>query len=127
MEELLLDFNESELELIEKGNIAEKFDFPVIYFGKDACYFNKSAKRQLSIPRSINWFVSSEYVLALPAPENSKNAYRISTLNSKGHGGTLGTFPHRLANEKKLKQGYYKLLKYKDGFAFKRYEQIVLS
>ena len=127
MEELLLNFNESELELIEKGTIAEKFDFPVIYFGKETCYFNKRAYEQLRIPRSINWFVSPEYVLALPAPENSKNAYKINVVSTKSNSCRLGTFPHKLANEKKLRPGYYKLLKYKDGFAFKRYEQIELS
>lgn len=124
MEELLLDFNDGELELIEKGTIAEKFNFPVIYFGKDTCYFNSSARVQLSIPCRIKWFVSTEYVLALPATENDKNAYKMHLAHTKGYGGTVGTFPHKLANEKKLKSGYYKLLKYKDGFAFKRYEPI---
>lgn len=122
MEELLLDFSAEELEAIEKINVAEKFKFPVIYFGK-AASFNGSAVDSGIVPNYINWFVSTDYVIGLPADSKDKKAFKThkSTTGSKS---IVGAFPARLRDEKKLKPGYYKLLKYKNGFAFKRYEPI---
>ena len=118
MEELNLEIDLGELEEIEKGFGAYGFDFPVAYFGVEVC-FNKMARQLCG--DAIKWFVSSEYIIGLPAGKNEKNAYRVQK-NGFHKNVYTARFPTVLRTEKKVKPGYYKLYKYKDGFAFKRYE-----
>lgn len=119
MEELLLDIGE--LEEIKKITSFQKWDFPVVYFGNSHVYFNKISDRFLA-GNAVRWFASSEYIVGLPAKDNSNNAFTLR--KNKTTGVTYTAFPSVLRKEKKLQDGHYKLLKYKDGFAFKRYEQI---
>ena len=103
-----------------------KFDFPALTVTphKQVC-FNTAAGKTGLIGSHILWKVSTEYVIGLPATEKDKGAYVVwdnskqRSVNSKS-----ATLPNVLATEKKIMPGSYKMLKYKDGFAFKRYERL---
>ena len=107
-----------EIETVKKMNgFMEKFDYPVVYFNKTFCCFNSKCT---FVPRFIRWGVTTNYIIGLPASKGDKDAY-----SARGKDGAVTAyFPSALKNEKKLKEGWYKLYKYKDGFAFKRYEPI---
>lgn len=123
MEELNLDFSLGELEEIEKN--VSYFSYPVVHFGR-LVTFNARAGKAGIVGEAIKWFVTPEYVVGLKAKKHSANAYAV-----RKNDGSLNclnsTFPAQLKEEKKLIPGYYKLLKCKDGFAFKRYEPIEME
>ena len=126
LEEILID---EELDEIEKQcGYAGKYSFPVVCVvslnnkTNKALYFN-AASNQI-VPRAIKWSVSSNYVVGLPTTEDDKNGYLTRHYRHHNTGGIVAHLPSKLANEKKLKTGLYRLYKYKDGFAFKRYERI---
>lgn len=123
MEELNLDFSLGELEAIEK-NIS-LFTYPVVHFGA-LVTFNARAGKAGIIGEAIKWFVTPEYVIGLKAKKCSENAYAVRK-NAANFNCSSAAFPVKLKEEKKLQSGYYKLLKYKDGFAFKRYEPIEME
>lgn len=114
-EELQLD--ESEFELILKQNY-DKYDYPVVGITNDNAFFNKHAVS--IIPTRIKWFTTSEYVIGLPASENDKNRYKARRVWNE----VVTHIPKDMKNNKKIGVGHYKVYKYKDGFAFKRYEQL---
>lgn len=122
MEELSLEFSLDELEEIQKLANFSHFDFPAIYFSS-IVFFNKASKPFVKEIEAIKWFVTSEYVIFLPAKKGERNSFLITT-NEKYY---YARFPSMLRDEKKLKCGVYKLLKYKNGFAFKRYEPIEVN
>lgn len=118
IEELLIDDGE-ELELVEKLR-QEPFKMPVIYVSEKTMTFNQ---RSLGlVPPRVKWFTTHEYVIGLPASEDDKNGYNIRMAN----GIYFATTPSVLRNMKKLKNGWYQLYKYKNGFAFKRYDPLEL-
>lgn len=112
-----LEIDESELELILKQQNC-KYDFPVVCISTTNAFFNGYAKD--IVPPYIHWFTTSEYVVGLPAKTNEKNAYKTRKVWNE----IVAHLPQNLRNHKKLANGHYKVYKYKDGFAFKRYEQI---
>lgn len=116
IEELQID--EDELELIAK-RLGTMFDDPVVSIGKKTAYFNY--KSESIIPKRVRWYTTSDYVIGVEAADDDRNGYRVR----KAHGATIAHVPTKLLKEKKIKTGYYKLYKYKTGFAFKRYEQYV--
>lgn len=118
MDELYLEINPEELEIIE--NRMAVFDFPAIHLGKQHIYFN--AKAFPYIPEYIKWYASPEYIIGLPAIGKSKYSFK-TRITSEFTRAT--TFPIRMKKEKCVKSGFYKLYKYKNGIAFKRYEQII--
>ena len=124
MEELF-DIDLGDLEEIIKQKLAQ-YDYPVIHFSTSGVLFNKPCNAFLQGIETIKWFVSSEYIVALPANAGERNAYSLHQTGSKKHGNrsSAASFPAQLRNEKKLHMGYYRLYKYKNGFAFKRYEPI---
>ena len=120
MEELNISLDE--LEEIEKFLRSPKFNFPAITVGKERIYFNRSCAPFLK--DAVKWFASTDYIVGVPAKRSGKNSFAIT---NKKIGDCLfysATFPVALKMEKKLQPGCYKLYKYKDGFAFKRYEPI---
>lgn len=121
MEELELNLEGLEFEVIEKLNAFRKFKFPVIYLNSDYMYCNKAAKSLVG--DAVRWYVSTEYVVGLKAPKFSTNAFSVHWRKDIV---ARMTMPKQLYKAKKLRDGYYKLYKYKDGFAFKRYEPIDL-
>lgn len=122
MEELALDFTIDELEAIEKYERA--FGFPSVYMGTDHAYFNTYASRHLRGVEAVCWFTTSEFVVFFPTTKDDPRGYSLRPNN----GSSLATrFPSALRGSKKLKSGAYKLLKYKNGFAFKRYEPLPIK
>jgi len=70
----------------------------------------------------MKWGVTSEYVVCVPTREGDPHAYMFRP--AKAVDAYCARFPSSLSREKKIQIGTYKLYKYKDGFAFKRYEPI---
>ena len=127
MEELSLEFSLDELEEIQKLASFSHFDFPAIYFSS-IVFFNKASKPFVKEIEAIKWFVTSEYVIFLPAKRGERNSFLITTCGrNSGEKYYIARFPSVLRDEKKLKCGVYKLMKYKNGFAFKRYEPIEVN
>jgi len=122
MEELKIDFDLGELEEIEK-TFGRKFSYPAVHFGRSVVFNGEAEKAGLIGGEAIRWFVATDYIIGLPAKRDSENAFSLRLTGRKGK--SKGTsFPIALLREKKLTPGYYKLLKYKNGFAFKRYEPL---
>lgn len=119
MDELRIDFELGDLEEIEKL-YGSKFKYPVVHIGNSAV-FNARAERAGIVGEAVKWFVTPEYVIGIPAKKNSTNAFSAYKTN---YNGASVRFPSMLRDEKKVATGYYKLLKYKNGFAFKRYEPL---
>lgn len=116
IEELQLD--DEELELIAKFQ-RETFEFPVISVSKKTACFN--SRSSAIVPKRIKWYTTSDYVIGVEAEDDDPNGYKAK----KVRGTTAVHMPTLLMKEKCVKEGYYKLFKYKTGFAFKRYEQYV--
>ena len=112
IEEIRID-DETQLEEVERYN--SRSDIPCVNINRDTMYFNKSAADLLS--RYVKWYTTADYVIAIPNSKVDKNTYLI---NMKAR---MSNIPSTLRS-KKIKNGTYKLYKYKDGFAFKRYEPI---
>lgn len=118
MEEIVIN---EEIEEVEKIHYVQRFNFPAATFGKNTIYFNKAASD--IVPRFIKWGTTSEYVVGLPGKEMARNVFAVRPYrqNCKGR---VAAFPRELRREKKIREGNYRLYKYKNGIAFKRYEQI---
>lgn len=99
-----------------------KYSFPTVTLtsNKQMC-FNIAATKSGIIPDYIKWLVSTDYVIGIPAEEDGRNSFK--TWLSKWC-ATTACFPVTLSKEKKVQPGTYKLYKYKNGFAFKRYEKL---
>ena len=122
MDELNLEFNLDELEVINKLG-ASKFDFPVVYLNGHAIGFNAAATA--FVPNFIKWFCNSEFIVGIPSNEYDTNSFKVHNTSKHAYDkGKATTFPTVMSREKKVKPGYAKLYKYKNGFAFKRYERI---
>ena len=122
MEELNLDFSLDELEIIKKANSI--FDYPVAYLSKNReCICFNSASESF-IPRYIKWLCNSEWIIAVPASASDRNAFKTRTASRSDSSTRATVFPVIMSREKKVKPGYAKLYKFKDGFAFKRYERL---
>lgn len=121
MEELRIDFSPDDLEEIEKM-YGSKFPFPVVHFG-DSALFNRETSKAGLIGDAVKWFTTPEYVIGLPAKPNTANAFAVWRAG-RNKNCALAKIPAALSREKKVASGYYKLYKYKNGFAFKRYEPL---
>ena len=122
--EELFDIDTDELEEIVKANLS-KYDYPVVHLSCSVM-FNRHCASILEGMEAVKFFVSPQYVVALPAKTGDRNSYaiRYPGRNSGNSRSISTTFPAQLRYEKKLQTGYYRLYKYKNGFAFKRYEPI---
>ena len=117
LEELKLEDNE--MEMVLKRNKGPKLvtRVPMANLCQKIIYFNAAAAD--IIPDRIKWFVTPEYVIGLPTTKDDENGYSVNHTEN----ATMTFFPSYLRNVKKLKDGHYKLMKFENGFAFKRYEQ----
>ena len=111
-----LNFEEEDLEEVEK-KFRYYINYPLVNVGQHL-YFNKASAE--IIPEFIKWFTTSTLVIGLPTDEHDKNGFRTR----KVRGAVVANLPTVIGKGKKLKRGLYKIYKYKDGFAFKRYEQV---
>lgn len=123
MDELNLEFGLDELEVIEKLNNSTMFPFPVVHASKEMLIFNSLSEKYLPSSAWIKWFASTDYIIGIPAKQSDRNAFKIAYPNKKRRCLTA-RFPDAMSKDRGLKEGYYKLYKYKDGIAFKRYEPL---
>ena len=100
-------------------------NFPACTISKSTsvyvCMLNRKAMDQLDMDVPVAWFFTSDYVVCLPS--KSLNAYK--PMHRNGSREYLAyTFPKSLIDNKTVKEGHYKLYRYKSGFAFKHYERL---
>ena len=123
MEEIDLGVDEPE----EVKRKLARFDFPVVTLTKDSKYFyaNLLAKKLFDSFKRVRFFTTPQYVIFSDAKGDTKNSFAIKECMNKGNATPyyMITCPTNL-KEKKLRPGYYKLYKCKQGFAFKRYEAL---
>lgn len=123
MDELNLEFSLDDLEIIERLNNTIAFPFPVVRASKQMLIFNSLSKKYLPASAWIKWFASTEYIVGVPASPSERNAFKVSYHNQSKH-CACSRLPQAMSKDRGLKEGYYKLYKYKDGIAFKRYEPL---
>ena len=123
MDELTLEFGLDELEVIERPNNQTTFPFPVVHASKQMLIFNSMSEKYLPASSWIKWFASTNYIVGIPANPTDRNAFKIAYPNKRRRCLTA-RFPDAMSKDRGLKEGYYKLYKYKDGIAFKRYEPL---
>ena len=116
-EELLLE-NEK-LEPIERRK-NHSIKIPTISVYKLTFGFNEAAAK--IVPDYIKWYKTREYIIGLPSTEFDSNSYPVR--KDMKRCWVVTTFPVALRSEKTIKKGTYKLLKYKNGFAFKTNEPL---
>ena len=119
LEELELDDSEELEELLKLTHSYWEL-FPCITVSDHTLYFNRMSNA--IVPKRLKWFATSELIIGLPASEVDVNSFAVK--NYAGTSGKATRFPSFM-QQKKIKRGVYKLYKYKDGFAFKRYEPII--
>ena len=112
-----LEIEDKEFERIVKCGF-KQLSYPAITITKYAIYFNRLAGQYA--PQRIAWATTPNYVVALPADDDDKNAYSIRVHKTGDFGVTA--FPVVMRKEKKIAPGVYKIYKYTNGIAFKRYE-----
>ena len=113
-EEILI--SDEELEEIEK-RFSVYSDTPMVNVGSQL-YFNMAAASV--IPKTVRWYTTSSLVIGLPTDEADIRGFKTRLVGV----GIQASVPSGL-REKKVHRGLYKVYKYKDGFAFKRYEPVV--
>lgn len=118
MEEIIITEN---IEEIQKFGFDNRFDYPVITIGEKTIYFNKLS--ECLVKDAVRWATAGEYVIGLPCDKSANNAFTIRKAPHNA-AGKIAVFPSALRDGKKIQPGTYKLYKFKDGFAFKRYEPI---
>lgn len=110
-----LDFDE-----IERGLNASKYSFPTITVGEQTLYFNTAFAKYLKGAKYVNFRISTEYIVIHESEEKSKYSFRLGKFGN----GAFGCIHPSNMKEKKIKRGVYKIYRFKDGFAFKRYEPL---
>lgn len=121
MEELCIDFNLEDLELIKKLGSVNNYQFPAVFVGESGIWFNYFASP--IVPNLIKWFSTGEYIIGLPGGEGERDCFKTHYVDKAKCSCKATTFPADMKS-KKIKKGYYKVYKFKDGFAFKRYEPL---
>ena len=84
--------------------------------------FQQSGKKYVEDVQFVKFRTSTEYVVIVPTEEKTRTAFKLGTYTN---GAKAIAYPTNLKGCK-IKRGVYKLYKYKDGFAFKRYEPLKL-
>lgn len=117
-EELNIDLGN---EMVEVPKHTRDRRFPTITINAKygRAFFSRSVEN--NIPAFIKWFLTKDYVVILPAKQTDENAYTISDSMTAGKSTTVPSF---ITKQNTIASGTYKLLKYKDGFAFRRYSPI---
>lgn len=104
-----------------KGKI--RFDFPVCTVKRNGstfiAYLNAAAARILDDMGTVSWYLDENYIICMPS--KAINAYKPITMNGKLKGYCI---PMRLLQDRIVREGHYKLYRYKSGFGFKKYERL---
>lgn len=112
---------EGTFERIKSGK--RTYDFPVcrlsITKSSCTCYLNKKAASCLDEMERVNWYLNENYVICMPSSAVNGNRPVYTNGKFKGY-----IFPRNLLTSGRVKPGYYKLYRYKSGFAFKHYEPL---
>ena len=116
----IIDLDGLEFEEIEKA--VSEYPFPTITLSSPNLFFNRAAGKYLKDVQFVKFRTSTEYVVIVPTEEKTKTAFKLGTYTN---GAKAIAYPANLKGCK-IKRGVYKLYKYKDGFAFKRYEPLKL-
>lgn len=116
-EQIDLDF--SDFEEVEKlSGINVRFTFPVIYIGKQTCFFNRAATPL--VPVYFKWKINDEWCVLVPCTKDERGAYK-SWKDSNKHSKIR--FPAEISTSVGMR-GVHKLYKTKNCLCFKRYEMI---
>ena len=110
---------DGDLELIARK--AARYSFPTITVLDDHMYLNLYFVQLLGDVDYLSFGASSSYIVLKPANKASSTAFKLS--RPKNFNGRIIIIPANL-KEKKLAKGVYKIYKFGDGFAFKRYERL---
>ena len=120
-----IDLESDELEEVE--NRLVKFDYPVVTItrGHSYFFFNAASKQLFEQFNRVKFFTTPQYIIFSDAKGEIKNTFAFKKQKNKKRSSAytwyVVSYPAAL-KEKKLKPGYYKLYKCKQGFALKRYE-----
>ena len=117
-----------ELELLDESVSVEEIEkrlshiteFPCVCIRR-AMYFNRLAG--VIIPKYIKWYATTSLLIGLPTNETDSNGFKTRYI-SKNRKAIMASFPAHMRDHRMIKTGFYKVYKYKDGFAIKRYEPI---
>ena len=109
-----------DLELIDRQNRAEKFPFPAVYVGKSFIYYNHKAIPYINEWKRARIYIHPEYIVVLPVKSGTADSFSIY---HNGRSGASTIKPGNLV-ARQPQQGYYRLMKYKDGLAWRRHEPI---
>ena len=106
-------------ELEALGKHHTELDYPAVSISSGWLYFNKYCLPLIG--PAVEWFINDKYVVGLPAKKGAANSYAMTIPARKNARITSLNIAMR---QKGIKDGVYRVYKYKDGFAFKRYEPI---
>ena len=123
MDELKLTSKQlHEMEEVEKKFLA-RIDFPCAYFGKQQISFNTLCSPVIEHMEAIRRYATGEYIIGLPASRSDKNSFYVRQ-NTRSKNNYSTTVPASLRITKRIGEGYFRVYKYKDGIAIKRFEAI---
>ena len=123
MEELVISIEQlGQMDEVEKS-LFNRFKFPCVHFGRRQITFNVHCSSVISDMSSIKWYATGDFIIGLPAEKDEKNSFAIRK-NTRNPNNYATTFPASLQAAKRLKTGYYKCYRYKNGIAIKRFEII---
>ena len=118
MLEEIFEINEEFEEITKSG-----YPFPVAHIGDKVICFNSFASSAEIVPDYIRWTVTPNYIVAMPTRESDPAAFKTMSRNDR-YCYKSACFPAVMKNDKKVRKGFYKIYKYKDGFCMKRNEQL---
>lgn len=108
---------EEEFEEISRFN--NLYPYPVVYIGNTYLSFNIASHPVIDRFKAVRYYVSTNLVAMLPCNKGAVNSFAINVRKPLA-------IPVQL-KEKKIRPGWYKLYRYKDGVAIKRYDPIKLK
>lgn len=116
LEELQLD---EELETVERS--ISRYAFPVVSVHGHQMFFNMHFSKLVAGIEYIRISTSPNYVVFQPAKSLSPSSFKLG--KPTNYNGRACVIPAAL-KEKKIAHGVYKIYKFNDGWAFKRYEPL---
>ena len=122
VEEITLDDSEL-LDIIPCAN--RKYSFPVITVTEHNLYYNSRCELLMNYDR-IKFQLASNYLIIMPAALTDKKSFSLWKPYN-GCGGLISTMPTDLLCRKAIKPGVYRVYKYKNGIAIKRYDPLEVA
>lgn len=116
LEELKLD---EQLEDIERAG--RRYGFPTVTINESHMFFNLPFAELLRELDYIRISSSPNYIVFQPAKTVSPTSFKLG--RPRNYPGRTCVIPVAL-REKKLRKGVYKIYKFNDGWAIKRYEPL---